>query len=158
MQYLKTHYGRAIPIIQNDTINMPNPANAGLTGLTLGGYTNLLNDSTVTFTTNMIGNTVICDGALATVTGFIDEHTLSLSDDIASDSGLVYTLYVPTPNEGFSIYMPAGSNGNLQIMTVGGDVVTFNLAGDKNASMILTVQALRVLETETALANLIALW
>jgi len=158
MQYLKTHYGRAIPIIQNDTINMPNPANAGLTGVTLGGYTNLLNDSTVTFTTNMIGNTVICDGALATVIGFIDEHTLSLSDDIASASGLTYTLYVPTPNEGFSIYIPGGSNGNLQIMTVGGDVVTFTLAGDKNASMILTVQALRVLETETALSNLIALW
>jgi len=157
MQYLKTHYGRAIPIIQDDDINMPNPANAGLSGTSEVSDVYLLVDNDAVFTTNLIGNTVISTGSLATVTGFIDENTLILSDDIAS-GGAIYTLYVPTPNEGFSIYIPQGSNGNLQIMTVGGDVVTFPGAGDKNASMILPVQALRVLEAQTALSGLIALW
>jgi len=158
MQYLKTHYGRATPIIQSDTVNMPNPANAGLSGVSSASAANLLVDNNNVFTTNLIGNTIICDNTLATVTGFIDQHTLVLSSDLTSAGGFPYTLYVPTPNEGFSIYIPGNQFGNLQILTVGGDIVTFSAAGDQNASMILPVQALRVLESETAISYLIALW
>lgn len=160
MQYLKTHYGRASKIIQDDNINMPHPANAGLSGLTSGDPVafQLIDDTANNFNINMIGNTVICDKELAVVTGFINGTTLVISKDIAIASGLAYTIYVPTPNEGFSIYLPAGSPGNLQIMTVGGDVVTFSAVGDANASMILTVQAVRVLEANTSLSDLIALW
>ena len=160
MQYLKTHYGRASKIIQDDNINMPHPANAGLSRLTSGDPVafQLIDDVSNSFNINMIGNTVICDGELAVVTGFISATTLVISKDIATTGNLPYTIYAPTPNEGFSIYLSAGSAGNLQIMTVGGDVLTFSAVGDANASMILTVQALRVLEAETTLSNLIALW
>ena len=157
MQYLKTHYGRAIPIIQNDFINMPHPANAGLSGTSHASDPNLLVDYDAVFTTNLIGNTVICDGGLATVTGFIDENTLVLSADLSSPGLLPYTLYVPTPNEGFSIYIPQGS-GDLQVLPVGGDIVTCTIDGDKNSYTIFPVQCLRVLETGTALSGLIALW
>lgn len=160
MQYLKTHYGRATPIIQDDHINMPHPANAGVSGLTSGDPVSfqLIDDTNYNFNINMIGNTVICDGELAVVTGFISGTTLVISKDIATTNNLPYTIYVPTPNEGFSIYIPSSTGGDIQIMTVGGDVLTFSNAGDKYASMILPVQALRVFETGTSLSNLIALW
>jgi len=161
MQYLKTHYGRAIPIIYSDTINMPNPANAGLKSITTDGDTNILIDTSVKFTTNMIGNTVITSyNDIATVTGFIDEHTLIISSDITQNDGVGYTLYVPTPNEGFSIYIPGGqaSTSTIKLLTVGGDIVTFTAVGDAAASIILPVQALRVFESSTNITGLIALW
>lgn len=160
MQYLKTHYGRAYPITFSDDINMPNPANAGLTSLTTDSESYLLIDSSVTFTTNLIGNTVLSGGSIATVTGFVDDHTLTLSNDIIPSDGIPYTLYVPTPNEGFSIYIPSGqtAGSNIRLLTVGGDIVTFSSVGDANSSMILPVQALRVFEIETTVANIIALW
>lgn len=154
MQYLKTHYGRAINVIPSETINIPNPANAGLSSITTDGDTNLLIDTSVTFTTNMMGNIVVANGAIATVTGFTDEHTLVLSADITPSDAISYTLYVPTPNEGCSIYFK--ERGNITVLTVGGDVVTFKKCGDANASMILPVQVLRVISTE--LTDLIALW
>ena len=160
MQYLKTHYGRATPIILSDTINMPHPANAGLSGISQASDEYLLVDNNAVFTTNLIGNTVICNSGLATVTGFIDENTLILSDDLASSGGIPYTLYVPTPNEGFSIYIPSGTTiaSTIKLLTVGGDVVSFVGVGDANSSMILPVQALRVFSSDTTIGNLIALW
>lgn len=161
MQYLKTHYGRASNIILDDNINMPHPASAGVSSITSGGQSPFqLKDTTfpAPFNINMIGSTVICDGSLAVVTGFINNQTLVISKDLSYTNGLPYTIYAPNQNEGFSIYIPSTSPNNLQIMTVGGDVITFSLVGDSNASMILPVQAVRVLEDNTALNDLIALW
>jgi len=33
MKFLKTHYGRAIDVIPSDTVNIPNPAGLGMTGV-----------------------------------------------------------------------------------------------------------------------------
>jgi len=157
MQYLKTHYGRAIPVIPSSTVNIPNPANAGLSSVTTGvASANQLKDTSVTFTTNLIGNIIIANGSISTVVGFVDSHTLILSDDIGSGSGVSYTLYVSTPNEGCSIYIPSGTPSTIQVLTISGDDITFEKCGDANASMILPVQVLRVISSY--ISNLVALW
>lgn len=162
MQYLKTHYGRVSNIFPDDDVNLPNPANAGLSGLTAGDQSPFqLRDDTTSpapFNINMIGNTVICGGKLAIVTGFIDDQTLAISKDISYTNGLAYTIYAPTSNDGFSIYIPAENIGNIDIITAGGDRIIFSGVGDQNSSMILPVQAVRVLETNTNISELIALW
>jgi len=157
MQYLKTHYGRAIPVIPSSTVNIPNPANAGLSSVTTGvASANQLKDTSVTFTTNLIGNIIIADGDISTVVGFVDSHTLILADDIGSGSGVSYTLYVSTPNEGCSIYIPATDPGAINALTIGGDNITFEKCGDVNACTILPVQVLRVISSDVP--SLVALW
>lgn len=159
MQYLKTHYGRAIPIIPSDTVNIPNPANAGLSSVTNDESVAFqLTDISVTFTTNLIGNIIIAGNDISTVVGFVNENTLILADDIGSGAGVSYTLYVPTPNEGCSVYISSQPINDIAVMTIGGDIVTFNKCGDNNASMILPIQVLRVLTSDTSLTNLVALW
>jgi hypothetical protein len=48
-----------------------------------------------------------------------------------------------------------GGNGNIRVTTVGGDDVTFNgvLAGT-----FIPVQVVKVWETGTSVANIVALW
>lgn len=159
MQYLKTHYGRAIPVILSETVNIPNPANLGLSSLTTDGDSFLLIDDTVTFTTNLIGSIVVVDdSSIATVVGFVDEHALELSDDIATSPGLPYKIYNSKPNEGCSLYIPAETTAKLKVLTAGGDIVTFEKCGDTSSSMILPVQVLRVFKNGTELNDLVALW
>ena len=157
MQYLKTHYGRALKIPAGSNATIPHPGAAGLTGLTTGvAPANRLIDANNTFTTNVLGNVIITSaGNIGTVTGFIDSHTLVLSSNIASAASTIYTLYTADPKEGCSIYIPAATPADIEITTVAGDIITFTKAGDTNASMILPVQAINV---KTSRTDLIALW
>lgn len=157
MQYLKTHYGRAMKIPVGSNAIIPYPGAAGLTGLTTSvAPANKLIDTNNTFTTNVLGNIIITStGSIGTVTGFVDQHTLILSANIASSASVIYTLYTPDPKEGCSIYIPAATPADIEVTTVAGDIITFKNAGDTNASMILTVQAINV---KTSRTDLIALW
>jgi len=159
MKFLKTHYGRAINVIPNDTVNIPNPAGLGTTGTTTGAGN--LTDSTVTFTTNLLGAIVVntTDNTIANVIGFIDIHTLELDNSIfLLEGGENYAIYNSDNNQGCSIYIPQQEPNQLTVLTVGGDIITFNGCGDTNASSILPVNVLRVFDTDTYLQSLIALW
>lgn len=159
MQYLKTHYGRALPILPNNDVDIPNPGNAGITSTTSNdAVAYQMIDTTVTFTTNLTGAIVYRPGSgIATVVRIVNDHTLELSEDLLNDSGAPYTLYNPGPIEPCSIYIPA-STGSIHVLTAGGDEITFTHVGDSNASMILPVQVVRVFKTDTSLEGLIALW
>ena len=58
-----------------------------------------------------------------------------------------------TPNRGCVLYI--GTGGNLKVLTVGGDEVTFTNFQDGS---FLPVQVVKVFETETTASNIIALW
>jgi hypothetical protein len=160
MKFLKTHYGRAIPVIESNTVNIPNPAGLGMTGVTTGADTNLLKDNTATFTTNLLGAIVVntTTNAIANVIGFVDSEVLTLDANIFSSVGENYAIYNSDNNQGCSIYIPAQTPDRLTVLTVGGDVILFEDCGDANASTILPVNVLRVFDTGTVLTDLVALW
>lgn len=58
-----------------------------------------------------------------------------------------------TPNRGCVLYV--GTKGNLEVLTVGGDKVTFTNIQDGS---FLPVQVVRVYDTGTTASNIIALW
>ncbi len=160
MKFLKTHYGRAINVIPSDTVNIPNPAGLGTTGVNDGTTVDKLKDSTANFTTNLLGAIVVntTTNTIANVVGFENLNTLLLDADIFPTAGDGYAIYNSDNNQGCAIYIPASGYGNLTVLTVGGDIITFTKCGDLNASSILPVNVLRVFSTATELSDLIALW
>lgn len=58
-----------------------------------------------------------------------------------------------TPNRGCVLYI--GTGGDLKVLTVGGDEVTFS---NIQEGTFLPVQVVRVFETDTTASNIIALW
>jgi len=160
MKFLKTHYGRAINVILSDTVNIPNPAGLGTTGVTDGISENKLYSASANFTTNLLGAIVVntTDGTIANVIGFEDSNTLILDADIFTTGSNGYAIYNSDNNQGCAIYIPASVYGNLTVLTVGGDIITFTKCGDENASSILPVNVLKVFSTGTELSDLIALW
>jgi hypothetical protein len=159
MKFLKTHYGRAINVIASDTVNIPNPAGLGMTGITDGTDTNKLVDSTASFTTNLLGAIVVSNGSsMANVIGFESSTVLILDADILQNVGDKYAIYNSDNNQGCAIYIPAATPAKLTVLTVGGDIVSFKTCGDLNAGSILPVNVLKVFKTDTEIENLIALW
>jgi hypothetical protein len=159
MKFLKTHYGRAINVIPSDTVNIPNPAGLGTTGTTTGEEVNLLRDDSANFTTNLLGAIVVntTDNTIANVVGFINSGGLVLDADIFT-TGEDYAIYNSDNNQGCAIYIPAQEPVKIRVLTVGGDIITFQSCGDANASSILPVNVLRVFSEDTVLIDLIALW
>ena len=160
MKFLKTHYRRAINVIPSNTVNIPNPAGLGKEGVVDGVDANILYDSTANFTTNLLGAIVVntTNNTIANVVGLYDQIRLILDADIFTSGGDGYAIYNSDNNQGCAIYISAQETENLKVLTVGGDIITFNGCGNKNADSILPVNVLRVFEEGTNLINLIALW
>jgi hypothetical protein len=160
MKFLKTHYGRAIDVIQDDNVNIPNPAGLGMTGTADALGVNELRDSSNPFTTNLLGAIVVntTDNTTANVIGFVNSGTLTLDADIFLAGTEGYAIYNSDNNQGCSIYIPAQTPDKLRVLTVGGDIIAFDKCGDTNASSILPVNVLRVFKYDTNLINLVALW
>jgi hypothetical protein len=159
MKFLKTHYGRAINVIPSDTVNIPNPAGLGMTGLCYAVQVNKLVSETPVFTTNLLGAIVVntTTNAIANVIGFESATKLLLDADIFTTDGEGYAIYNSDNNQGCAIYIPQQEPATLKVLTVGGDVIVFKTCGDANASSILPLNVLKVL-TNTTLTELIALW
>ena len=153
MAYQKLQVERALTVIASNSINIPNVAGPTVSGTTDGVTANKLVDSTASFTSNLLGYIVYntTDSTVATVTAVDDAGTLSLSADIMA-SGESYTLYADD-NNGCVLY--AGSGGNIRVLTVGGDDVTFvGLA----PGAFVPVQVKRVFTSDTGASDIVALW
>ena len=151
MAYQKLQVERALEVIASDTINIPNVAGPSASGTTDGTTANKLVDSTASFTSNLLGYIVYSGTQVAKVTAVDDAGTLSLSADIMV-SGESYTLYADD-NNGCVLY--AGSGGNIRVLTVGGDDVTF--VGIAPGAFV-PVQVRRVFDSGTGPSDIIALW
>ena len=157
MAYQKLQVERALTVIPNDDINIPNvsgPTVSGTTSQPAPGGTQLV-DSTKDFTAiqGLIGSIVYLTGGAATVTAIANATTLTLSASVA-DTGATeaYIIYADT-NPG--CVLQSGIAGAIRVLTVGGDDVTFSVV----AGAFIPVQVKRVLESGTMSPNdIIALW
>ena len=151
MAYQKLQAERALKVIPDDNINIPNVAGPSVSGTTDGVTASKLIDSTASFTTNIVGYIVYSGTDVATVTAVDSATTLSLSADIMV-SGEAYTIYAYDNN---GCVLQTGLAGTIRVLTIGGDDVTFSVV----AGAFVPVQVKRVLESGTMSPNdIIALW
>lgn len=153
--YQKLQVGTAINIVPSDEANIPFP-NVIELGTTTGAATNQLIDSSANFIGKnvQVGDVVYNTSSdyTATVTNVIDDNTLELNGNLMA-LGDSYTIYANNGKEGCVLYI--GTGGNLRVVTVSGQEVTFT--GIIGGSF-LPVQVLKVFETGTNAANIVALW
>jgi len=155
MAYQKLQVERALAVIPSDTINIPNVAGASTSGVTDGTTANKLVDSGATFSTNLVGYIVYntTDSTVARVTAVDSATTLTLSANIMS-SGENYVVYEDN-NTGCVLYNGTGGPANIEVMTSGGDVVTFSAV---SAGAFIPVQVIRLLSSGTTATDVIAMW
>ncbi len=157
MAYQKLQVERALEVINSNSINIPNvagPTVSGTTSQAAPGATQLV-DATKDFTAiqGLVGSIVYLTGGVATVASVTNASTLVLSAAVA-DTGATesYTIYADD-NNGCVLY--AGSGGNIRVLTVGGDDVTFvGLA----PGAFVPVQVKRVFASGTGPSDIVALW
>jgi hypothetical protein len=157
MAYQKLQVERALTVIASDTINIPNvagPTVGGTTSQPAPGATQLV-DNTKDFTAiqGLVGSIVYLTGGVATVASVTSASVLVLSAAVA-DTGATesYTIYADD-NNGCVLY--AGNTGNVRVLTVGNDDVTF--VGIPAGSFV-PVQVKRVFATNTTATDIVALW
>ena len=157
MAYQKLQVERALTVIASNSINIPNvagPTVSGTTSQAAPGATQLV-DATKDFTAiqGLVGSIVYLTGGVATVASVTNASTLVLSDAVA-DTGATesYTIYADD-NNGCVLY--AGNTGNVRVLTVGNDDVTF--VGIPSGSFV-PVQVKRVFATNTTATDIVALW
>ena len=151
MAYQKLQVERALTVIPDDNINIPNVAGPTVSGTTDGATASKLVDSTASFTSNLLGYIVYSGTDIATVTAVDSATTLSLSADIMV-IGEAYTIYADD-NNGCVLYV--GNTGNVRVLTAGNDDVTF--VGIP-AGAFVPVQVKRVFATDTDATDIVALW
>lgn len=151
----KIQVGRALAVIPSDYAQIPFPAPSA-SGVNSSVVASELVDATATFITDnvIIGDIVYntVDGSAATVTKVISETVLQLNDDIFTATGKSYVVYTGTSNQGCVLYI--GTAGALDVVTAGGDTVTFAAV---LAGQFLPVQVLQVKASSSA-SNIVALW
>lgn len=150
---------RAITVIPSDTIDIP-LAGAYLSGVAdVNAVADKLVDAAATFETSgvSVGDIIYDDtgGLIATVVSVDSETelTVSLAGMFVPGTGDVYSIYSPGNNNGATLYV--GGAGDLTVITMGGDQVTFTAAP---AGAFLPIQVTRVLSTGTTATNILALW
>ena len=154
---------RLIKVVPSDTINIPNPGSATISGTTTSTIANRLVDSAQDFSAGR-GNPVsegdivmnTRDDTIATVTGIPSPNVLSLSADIMTTAE-TYTIYRKNRNLGCIVYVTSIDRNIYTIagITPGGDSFKVdlpynNFAGTLN-SIVLPFQVLRINATGSTL-------
>ena len=156
MAYQKLQASRALVVYTSDTINIPNPAGAGISSTTTGAAAGKLIDTTQDFIAAGVkrGDIIYSVGPIVATVTAVDSAT-QLSVTTAVGTSRAYTLYntPDIPNNGAVLYV--GVAGDVDVITAGGDEVTFTgvLAGS-----FIPVQVTRVKDTSTTASGIIALW
>lgn len=153
--YQKLQTATALAVIPSNNANIPYAAvvASGANTSTAAGQ---LIDSTALFVTrnvqvgDVVYNTTL--GSAATVTKVISETVIELNVNIFTASPQNYTVYAQNTKEGCVLYI--GNGGNLEVVTAGGQTVTFY--GVVSGSFI-PVQVLKVTGNTTA-TRIVALW
>ena len=157
MPNLKLQVSRALPVTPSDDTNIPMPSLI-LQGTASSASPFKLIDNTVDFIALgvQVGDTVYANTLGAMITNVDSAIVLTLNLDIISGSGDGYDLYSGTNMSGTiePCVLYIGSGGDVDVVTAGGDTVTF--AGVQSGSF-LPVHVVRVL-TGTSANKIIALW
>ena len=156
MAYQKLQASRALVVHTSDTIDVPNPAGAGISSTTTGAAAGKLIDTTQDFIESgvKIGDIIYSGGPLVATVTAVDSAT-QLSVTTAVGAARAYTIYnAPNiPNNGCVLYV--GGAGDVELITAGGDDLIFT---GVPAGSFMPVQVTRVKATSTTATGIIALW
>ena len=161
MSVFKTTFSRALRAHPSDNADIayPNDIEAGTSTTVTASK---LIDSAGLFITNNVktGDVVHNDtlGTAATVLTVDSETQLTLNANIFTATAQAYVVYSMSPqtsmgNPGCFLYV--GGTGNVSVVTIGGDVVTFN---GVPAGTTLPIQVLKLRSTNTTATLINALW
>jgi len=161
MSVFKTTFSRALRAHPSDNADIAYP-NVIESGTSTTVTASKLIDSTGLFITNNVktGDVVHNDtaGTAATVVSVDSETQLTLNANIFTATAQVYVVYSMSPqtsmgNPGCFLYV--GGTGNVSVVTIGGDIVTFN---GVPAGTTLPIQVLKLRSTNTTATLINALW
>lgn len=161
MSTFKTTFSRALRAHPSDNADIAYPNQiAGGSNTTATAF-KLINSAATYITKNVkTGDVVHNDtaGTVATVVSVDSETELTLNANIFTSTSQVYAVYAMSSqtsmgNPGCNLYI--GGTGNVSVVTIGGDQITFN---GVPAGTTLPIQVLRLRATGTTATNVNALW
>lgn len=161
MSVFKTTFSRALRAHPSDNADIAYPA-VNESGTNTTATSLKLIDSTATFITKNVktGDVVHNDtaGTAATVVSVDSETELTLNANIFTTTAQAYVVYAMSAqtsmgNPGCFLYV--GGTGNVSVVTIGGDIITFN---GVPAGTTLPIQVLRLRSTSTTATLINALW
>jgi hypothetical protein len=161
MSVFKTTFTRALRAHPSDNADIAYPNQiAGGTNTSAVSF-KLINSAATYITKNVrTGDVVHNDtaGTVATVVSVDSQTELTLNANIFPTASQSYAVYGMSPqtnmgNPGCFLYV--GGTGNVSVVTIGGDIITFN---GVPAGTTLPVQVLRLRSTGTTATLINALW
>lgn len=161
MSVFKNTFSRALRAHPSDNANIayPNAVESG-TSTTVSSFK--LIDSTGLFVTNNLatGDVIHNDttSTAATIVSVDSQTQLTLNADIFTATAQTYTVYSMSSqtsqgNPGCFLYV--GGTGNVSVITIGGDQITFN---GVPAGTTLPIQVVKLRATGTTATLVNALW
>ena len=161
MSVFKTTFSRALRAHKSDNANIAYPNQiAGGSNTTATAF-KLINSAATYITKNLkTGDIVHNDtaGTAATVVSVDSETQLTLNADIFTTTSQTYVVYQESPQTGLGntgCFLYVGGTGNVSVITIGGDQITFN---GVPAGTTLPIQVLKLRATGTTATNVNALW
>jgi hypothetical protein len=161
MSVFKTTFSRALRAHPSDNADIAYPS-VNEAGTSTSVVTSKLIDSTGLFITNNVktGDVVHNDtlGTAATVVTVDSETQLTLNANIFTATAQAYVVYAMSAqtsmgNPGCFLYV--GGTGNVSVITIGGDTITFN---GVPAGTTLPIQVVRLRSSGTTATLINALW
>jgi hypothetical protein len=161
MSVFKTTFSRALRAHPSDNADIAYPAQiAGGSNTTATAF-KLINSAALYVTKNLkTGDVVHNDtaGTAATIVSVDSETELTLNANIFTSTGQVYAVYAMSSqtsmgNPGCFLYV--GGTGNVSVVTIGGDIITFN---GVPAGTTLPIQVVKLRSTGTTATLINALW
>ncbi len=162
MSVFKTTFSRSLRAHPSDNADVAFPGAINSTGTNTTATALKLINSAAKFITNpvYIGDVIHNDtaGTAATVVSVDSETQLTLNADIFTTTAQVYTIYSMSAqagigNAGCCLYV--GGTGNVSVITIGGDTITFN---GVPAGTTLPIQVRRLRSTGTTATLINGLW
>lgn len=162
MSVFKTTFSRSLRAHPSDNADVAFPGAINSTGTNTTATALKLINSAAKFITNpvYIGDVIHNDtaGTAATVVSVDSETQLTLNADIFTTTAQVYTIYSMSAqagigNAGCCLYV--GGTGNVSVITIGGDTITFN---GVPAGTTLPIQVRRLRSTSTTATLINGLW
>jgi hypothetical protein len=161
MSVFKTTFSRALRAHPSDNADIAYPNQiAGGTNTTSTAF-KLINSAAKYVTKNVkTGDVVHNDtaGTAATVVSVDSETQLTLNANIFTSTAQAYAVYAMSSqtsmgNPGCFLYV--GGTGNVSVVTIGGDIITFN---GVPAGTTLPIQVVKLRSTGTTATLVNALW
>lgn len=161
MSVFKTTFSRALRAHPSDNADIAFPAKiAGGSNTTATAF-KLINSAATYITKNLkTGDIVHNDtaGTAATIVSVDSETQLTLNADIFTSTSQTYVVYQASPQTGLGntgCFLYVGGTGNVSVITIGGDQITFN---GIPAGTTLPIQVLKLRATGTTATLVNALW